>query len=118
MPRFADRVQETTTTTGTGDITLSGTAATRCQRFQDAHNVDELVKYVIEGQSGSEWEVGLGQLTASTTLARLEVYASSNSNALVNFSSGTKDVYSVIGAENINDGSLGIRAAMNAGSYI
>lgn len=118
MPRFADRVQETTTTTGTGDITLSGTAATRCQRFQDAHNIDDVIKYVIEGQSGSEWEVGIGKLTASTTLARLEVYSSSNSNALVNFSAGTKDVYTVLGAENINDASLSMRVAMNAGFYI
>jgi hypothetical protein len=118
MPRFADRVQETTTTTGTGSITLSGTAATRCQRFQDAHLIDDWIHYVIEGQSGSEWEVGAGRLTGTTTLSRENVYASSNAGALVNFSAGTKDVYTVVGAENIDDSSLGMRMAMGGGWYI
>ena len=118
MPSFADRVQETTTTTGTGSITLSGTAATRCQRFQDAHNVGDAIRYCIEGQSGTEWEVGMGYLTASTTLSRETVDASSNSGALVNFSAGTKDVYSVIDADRAALAMLSIQIAVRLGNYI
>lgn len=118
MPRFADRVQETTTTTGTGSITLSGTAATRCQRFQDAHQVGDMVRYCIEGQSGSEWEVGWGQLSASTTLTREAIEYSSNSNAAVNFSAGTKDVYTVFDADAAIASALGTQMAMRAGYYI
>jgi hypothetical protein len=52
--------------------------------------------YTISGQTGSEWEVGIGTYTSSgTTLARTTVLASSNSGSLVNFSAGTKDVYVV-----------------------
>ena len=50
--------------------------------------------YTIAGQTGSEWEVGIGTYTSSgTTLARTTVISSSNSGSLVNFSAGTKDVF-------------------------
>lgn len=93
MSEYADRVRDTTTTTGTGAITLSGTAPDRFRTFAAAFPVGSRVRYLIEGIAGSgEWEVGRGTLSASTTLTRDEVYASSNSNALVNFSAGTKAV--------------------------
>ena len=87
-----DRVKETTTTTGTGTITLAG-AATGFQSFSVIGD-GNLTYYTIAGQSGGEWEVGIGTYTASgTTLARTTVLASSNSGSLVNFSAGTKDVF-------------------------
>ena len=50
--------------------------------------------YTIAGQTGNEWEVGIGTYaTTGTTLARTTVLSSSNSNAAVNFSAGTKDVF-------------------------
>jgi hypothetical protein len=89
---LADRVKETTTTTGTGTVTLAG-AATGYQSFAAIGNANTTY-YCIAGQSGSEWEVGLGTYTASgTTLSRTTVFASSNGGALVNFSAGTKDVF-------------------------
>lgn len=90
---FADRVKETTTTTGTGTVTLAG-AATGYQSFAAVGDGNQC-HYCIQGQSGSsEWEVGIGTYTASgTTLSRQRVLGSSNSNALVNFSAGTKDVF-------------------------
>lgn len=87
-----DRVKETTTTTGTGTVTLLG-ASTGFQSFSAIGNANTTY-YTIAGQTGSEWEVGIGTYTsAGTTLARTTVLASSNSGSLVNFSAGTKDVF-------------------------
>lgn len=86
-----DRVKDTTTTTGTGSVTLSGTAPTGFQTFASVVEIGGNMYYCIAG--GAEWEVGYGTLTATTTLARSRIIASSNAGALVNFSAGTKDVF-------------------------
>jgi len=89
---LADRVRETTTSTGTGTVTLAG-AVTGFQTFAAIGNANTTY-YTIAGQGTSEWEVGIGTYTSSgTTLARNTVLASSNSGSLVNFSAGTKDVF-------------------------
>lgn len=93
---IADRVKDTTTTTGTGSVTLSGTAPTGYQAFASVMATNDNCYYTIAG--GAEWEVGYGTLTASTTLARSRVIASSNSGAAVSFSAGTKDVFCTIPA--------------------
>jgi len=89
---LSDRVKETTTTTGTGSITLGG-AATGYQTFNSGVGVGNTAYYCIAGQGTSEWEVGFGTLSASTTLARTKIFASSNAGSAVNFSAGTKDVF-------------------------
>jgi hypothetical protein len=87
---LADRVQETTTTTGTGTVTLAG-AATGFQSFAAVGDGNSTY-YTIAG--GSEWEVGIGTYTASgTTLSRTTVISSSNAGSLVNFSAGSKNVF-------------------------
>jgi hypothetical protein len=87
-----DRVQETTTTTGTGTVTLLG-AIPGYQSFSVIGNANTTY-YTIAGQLGTEWEVGLGTYTSSgTTLARTTVLDSSNGGSLVNFSAGTKNVF-------------------------
>jgi hypothetical protein len=87
---LADRVQETTTTTGTGTVTLAG-AATGFQTFAAVGDGNSTY-YTISG--GAEWEVGIGTYTASgTTLSRTTVISSSNSGSLVTFSAGTKNVF-------------------------
>ena len=89
---LADRVRETTATTGTGTVTLAG-AATGFQSFSAIGNGNSTY-YTIAGQGTNEWEVGIGTYTSSgTTLSRDTVLSSSNSGSLVNFSSGTKDVF-------------------------
>ena len=90
---IADRVKDSTTTTGTGTITLSGTAPTGFQNFSVIGN-GNTTYYCIAGQGTAEWEVGVGTYaTSGTTLARTTVLSSSNSGSLVNFSAGTKDVF-------------------------
>jgi hypothetical protein len=89
---LADRVKETTTTTGTVTVTLLG-ASTGFQSFYAIGNTNTTY-YTIAGQTGSEWEVGVGTYTSSgTTLSRTTVLSSSNGGSLVNFSAGTKDVF-------------------------
>jgi hypothetical protein len=89
---LADRVKETTTTTGTGTVTLLGASA-GYQSFSAVGNANTTY-YTIAGQTTSEWEVGIGTYTSSgTTLSRTTVLSSSNGGSLVTFSSGTKDVF-------------------------
>jgi len=91
-----DRVQETSTTTGTGTITLAG-AVSGFQSFSAIGNANTTY-YAIVG--GTEWEVGLGTYTSSgTTLSRDTILESSNGGTAVNFSAGTKNVFVTYPAE-------------------
>lgn len=90
---LADRVRETTTTTGTGSVTLAG-AYTGFQTFLAGIGNSNSTYYTIANVVSGEWEVGIGTYTASgNTLSRTTVLASSNSGSLVVFTSGTKDVF-------------------------
>ena len=89
---LADRVQETTTTTGTGSVTLDG-AVLGYQTFAVIGNGNTTF-YTIADQGGANWEVGIGTYsTTGPTLARTTVLASSNAGSLVTFTSGVKTVF-------------------------
>jgi len=91
-----DRVKESTTSTGTGTITLAGAVA-GFQPFSVVGNGNSTY-YAIVGET--EWEVGVGTYTSSgTTLSRDSVLESSNANAPVNFSAGEKEVFVTYPAE-------------------
>lgn len=91
-----DRVRETTTTTGTGTVTLGG-AVTGFQAFSVIGDANTCY-YAIVGTT--EWEVGLGTYTLSgTTLSRDTILESSNGGTAVSFSAGTKDVFVTYPAE-------------------
>ena len=113
---LADRVRDTTTTVGTGTITLSGTPPTGFQSFAAIGNANTTY-YTIA--LGSEWEVGIGTYTTSgTTLSRTTVLESSNAGALVPFSAGTKDVFVTYPAEkSISDG-YGLLPVLNGGTGV
>lgn len=112
MPYLADRVKETTSTTGTGSMTLLG-AATGFQSFNTAFpaagSAGQMVGYCIAGTS--EWEVGKGLFIAPSTLQRLVVRSSSNAGNLVNFSAGTKDVFVTASAELLDNANTGMQMA-------
>jgi hypothetical protein len=87
-----DRVKEQTTTTGTGSVTLGG-AVSGFEAFS-AVGDGNTTYYAIVHQTADEWEVGLGTYTAAgTLLSRDTILESSNSDAAVVFSAGTKDVF-------------------------
>jgi hypothetical protein len=93
-----DRVQETTTTTGTGTLTLGG-AVLGFQTFAIIGNANQTY-YAISDPTTGDFEVGIGTYTASgTTLSRTTVLESSNSNSLVDFAAGSKNVFCTYPAE-------------------
>jgi len=92
---IADRVRETSTTTGTGTLTLDG-AVTGFRTFSSAIGNTNTCYYTIT--MNGDYEVGLGTVGAGT-LARTTVLKSSNSNTAVNFGAGTKDVFVTYAAD-------------------
>jgi hypothetical protein len=90
-----DRVKESSATTGTGTLTLSG-AASGFETFSSSIGNGNTTYYAI--LNGAEWEVGVGTVGAGT-LSRDTVLESSNADALVNFSAGTKDVFCTYAAD-------------------
>lgn len=97
---FGDRVQDTSTTTGTGDLTLSGTPPTGYVTFDSifGHGGTYNFYYCIQSSTLSDWEVGLGHLSAATTLVRDTILASSNAGSAVSFGAGTKTIFCTIPA--------------------
>ena len=91
-----DRVKETSTTTGTGSFTLAG-AVTGFETFSSAIGNTNTTYYAIVNTTDGEFEVGLGTVGAGT-LSRDTIISSSNSDAAVNFSAGTKDVFCTLPA--------------------
>ena len=94
-----NRVRETTSTTGTGAVTLGG-AVGGFQTFAAGIGNDNTTYYAISINTENEWEVGLGTLNAdSSTLTRTTVLESSNSDAAVDFAAGSKEVFCTLPSE-------------------
>ncbi len=91
-----DRVKETSTTTGTGTLTLAGAVA-GFQAFSVLGDGNTTYYTIV---SGTDWEVGIGTYTASgTTLSRDTILGSSNSGSALNLGAGDKDVFCTYPAE-------------------
>ena len=108
-----DRVKETTTTTGTGAVSLAG-AVTGFETFAAGVGNSNTTYYAIVHQTANEFEVGLGTLDGdSSDLTRTTVISSSNSDSAVDFAAGTKDVFCTIPASKLifedanNDATVG-----------
>jgi hypothetical protein len=71
---LADRVRETCTSPGTGNVTLLG-PITGYQSFNASIPTGSTLYYTIADQTGANWEVGLGTFTAPSTLARTPGYS-------------------------------------------
>lgn len=95
----ADRVRDTSTTTGSGNFTVSGTAPTGFRTLSAVLTANDTFYYAIQHQTSNEWEVGLGTYSSTANeFARTTVYASSSSGSAVNFAAGTKDVFITLAA--------------------
>ena len=98
VPVFADRVKETTVSTGTGSVSLQG-APDGFQAFVAAIGDGSDCYYCITNPTPmiDEWEVGQGSVSAGSpdSLSRDSVLASSNGGLPVSFSAGTKEVFQV-----------------------
>ena len=94
-----DRVKETSTTTGTGTLSLAG-AVSGFQTFVAGIGNSNVTYYAIVNDSGTEFEIGIGTVTDASpdTLSRTTILESSNSDSAVNFSSGTKTVFCTLPA--------------------
>ena len=94
-----DRVKETTTSIGTGTINLAG-VENGFEGFVSGIGTTNSTYYTISLPAG-DWEVGIGTVTDASpdTLSRTTVISSSNSDNLVNFGAGTKDVFCTIPAK-------------------
>ena len=89
-----DRVKETSTTTGTGDITLAGVPSGQGNvTFSSGIGVGNTTYYCIFQQGSSSFEIGLGTLSGSTTLERTTVINNSSGNTSKISFSGTLDVF-------------------------
>ena len=92
---FKDRVQETSTTSGTGTVTLAGAVS----GFQDFSAIGDGNTTYYTITNGSNWEVGIGTYTASgTTLSRDTILESSNSGSAISLS-GLSNVFVTYPAE-------------------
>jgi len=94
-----DRVKETSTTTGTGTFNLAG-AEIGFESFVSGIGNGNVTYYAISNDGTAEFEVGFGTVTdaATDTLSRDTIISSSNSDALVDFSAGTKTVFCTLPA--------------------
>jgi hypothetical protein len=102
-----DRVKETTTTIGTGTLTLAG-AANGYQSFAAIGN-GNTTYYTIVG--GSQWEVGIGTYTSSGTTLSRDTVLSSSTGSKIDLAAGTKDVFVTYPSERaITGGGGGIGA--------
>jgi hypothetical protein len=98
---IADRVRESSVSTGTGNFTLAG-AVTGYQTFASVMATSDTTYYTIADQGGSNWEVGIGTFTSPSTLARTTILSSSNGGSVVTFGAGTKDVFISLPASKTN----------------
>lgn len=102
-----DRVKVTTTTTGTGAVTL-GAAYPGYQDFTVIGDGNTTYYAIVDTSAGS-WEVGVGvYASAGSTLTRSAVLDSSNAGALVSFGAGQKDVFVTYPADRAVSGAQGL----------
>ena len=107
-----DRVKQTSTSTGTGAITLSGTE-TGFETFVAGIGTTNSTFYCISHDGTSEFEVGIGTLNSDATqIITRQILSSSNSDSSVNFTAGTKTVFCTYPAKRAPS------AGMSAASYI
>ena len=92
---FKDRAKETTTSVGTGDLTLDG-ASSGYQALPASLSQD--FYYCIVHTSANEWEVGIGNASSGSLVRGSVLDGTSGAGVAVDFSAGTKDVFCTVPA--------------------
>ena len=98
----ADRIKEITTSVGTGNLSLSGAASGFKPLGSFFAPAQSSITLAIANDSGSEWEISKCTYINATTVSRDTVISSSNGDALVNFSAGTKYVFYTLSADDVS----------------
>jgi hypothetical protein len=101
---YGNRVRETSTTNGSGNIILSG-APVGYKTFATTFGAKKITYQIYRQDTNFEWEIGVGYVSSSggvDQLIRERVVSSSNSNNLVSFTNGTKFVESIIAENSVN----------------
>lgn len=101
------RLKETTTVVGTGNPTLAGAVANFDPFSRRCVNNDTF-PYMIVHQTLNEWEGGLATYISASNSFTRTVWHSSNADALVNFSAGTKDVFCTIPGRSVLESEGGL----------
>ena len=95
-----DRVKVNSTATGNSQSTfaINNSVLTGFETFATGIGVGNTTYYCIFNQGTNEFEIGLGTLNSTTNLQRTTIISSSNSDNVVDFQSGTKDVFCTLPA--------------------
>lgn len=107
LATYSDRIKVISTGTGTIDLVIDSTASGYLALPED------YFYYVIEHENGTEWEVGFGSGITVGTLDRAQVIASSNADALVNFTAGEKRIFTTVPAALYED----VRSLLSSKQY-
>lgn len=104
---IADRVLETSTTTGTGAYSLAG-AVIGNQAFSSVCNNGDTFEYFAEivdagGVPTGDWEVGLGTWNTGGTITRTKIYKSSIGSSAISWTAGTKRIAITITANSYDE---------------
>lgn len=94
-----NRIKQTSTTSGTGNLTVTGTSSSLS--FNNSFLNEEKINYIIEDNKTYDWELGIGKYLNDNQISRDYILSSSNSNNLVNFAANTKIVSTSYPANNI-----------------
>lgn len=92
IPLLEDRIKEKSYSTGTGDFSLDGVIA-GFSTFSSAYSSGDVMYYAIS--DGTNYEIGSGYFINDGINHSLKrnAFTSTNSNSLVDFSAGIKEVY-------------------------
>lgn len=114
---YADRIKETTTTIGTGNITLAG-AVTNFKTLSNDFALNQRFSYWINDTANNVWEHGIGYLSATVTLVREKVLRNSSGTLIaLNLAAGTKYVYCADSAETTTPASKGSNNTISNCNY-
>jgi len=100
--KFADRVKQTTTSTGAASIALSGSVST-FRAFAAAFAVGDTGISLCMDDGKGNWEIGAYTLTSASVLTRTAILSSSSSGAAVTFPSGVKEVFCTVSAKALEE---------------